>query len=85
MPNRNSVKRPRARRFQSRKSNKKHKFVGEIFLYNYDVPGFRKKNYTLSKTINIHVLQNTYLYLRLSLTEVHLWHLTTKHMLVENV
>ena len=42
MPNRNSVKRPRARRFKSPQSNNKNKFVGEIFLYNSDFPGFRK-------------------------------------------
>ena len=42
MPNRNSVKRPRARSFKSPQSNKKNKFVGEMFLNNSDVPGFRK-------------------------------------------
>ena len=39
----------------------KNKIVGEIFEYNSDVPGFRKNNYTLTKTINIHVLPSTYL------------------------
>ena len=38
MPNRNYVKRPRAR---SSQSNKKKK-VGEFFLQKYEVPGFRK-------------------------------------------
>ena len=43
MPNRTSVKRPRARRFKSPQSNKKNtNFVGEIFVNNFDVPGFRK-------------------------------------------
>ena len=42
MPNQNSVKRPRARRFKRPQSNKKNKFVGGIFLYNSNVPGFRK-------------------------------------------
>ena len=54
MPNRNYVKRPRARRFQSIQSIKKN--VGEMFLHNSDVPGLNKYNYTLTKTINIHVL-----------------------------
>jgi len=40
------------------------KFVGENFFYNSDVTGFRKKyNYTLTKTINIHVLPRTYLHI----------------------
>ena len=40
----------------------KNKFVGDNFLNNSDVPGFRNKYYyTIIKTINIHVLPNTYL------------------------
>ena len=46
MPNRNSVKRLRARRFKrvglSVQSNKKTKFVSEMFFNNFDVPGFKK-------------------------------------------
>jgi len=42
MQNRNYVKRPRARRFKSPQSNKKTNLVGEIFVNNFDVPGFRK-------------------------------------------
>ena len=45
MPNRTSVKRPRARRFKSPQSNKNTNFVGEMFVNNFDVPGFRKKLY----------------------------------------
>ena len=48
MPNRNSVKRLRARRFGSPQSNKKTNFVGEIFFNNFDVSGFRK-NITMLK------------------------------------
>ena len=48
MPNRNSVKRPRARRFGSPQSNKKTNRVGENFFNNLDVPGFRK-NITILK------------------------------------
>ena len=60
MPNRNSVKSVRVG-FRVLSQIKKHKFVGEIFLYNSDVPGFRKKhNYTFTKTININLLPSTY-------------------------
>ena len=38
MPNWNSVKRPRARRFGSPQSDKKTNCVGEIFFNNFDVP-----------------------------------------------
>jgi len=62
MSTRISVKRPRARRFWSPQSNKKNKFVEDIFLNNYEVPGFRKKSkYSIIKTINIHVIPSTYL------------------------
>jgi len=57
MPNRNSVKRPRARRFWSPQSNKKNKCVGEIFLNN---SMFREKsNYTIIETLNLPVLLST--------------------------
>ena len=52
------------------------KIIGEIFINDYAVPGFRKTyNNTIIKTINIHVLPSTfyvntsqdghYMYLRL--------------------
>ena len=62
MPNQNSFKHLRARRFKSPQSNKKQtNFVVEIFFNNIDVPGFRKNITTKTKTINIHVLPSTYL------------------------
>ena len=40
---------------------KKNKFIGEFFINDYAVPGFRKTyNYTIIKTINIHVLPSTF-------------------------
>ena len=57
MPNRNYVKRPRARKFQSPQSNKKNtnllvKCSNIILMLRYSE---KKYNYTLTKTININV------------------------------
>ena len=53
MPNRNSLKGPRARRFKGPQSNKKTKL---LVKFSYIIPIFRDSEfffYTLTKTINI--------------------------------
>jgi len=67
MPNRNSVKRPRARRFKSPQSNKKTNFVVEMFFNNLDVPEFRKNITILKLKLYTFMYYQVLIYVNISL------------------